>query len=137
MERKHMDRNEILSWLLESGEERLEELWRRADETRRANVGDEVHLRGLIEISNYCVRQCGYCGLRADNAAITRYRMSEQEILDCGVTVEIATKAPLPKTRVDRDQIKQVFFNLIKNASQAMPGVDTRETGPELPVETT
>lgn len=48
--------------------------------------------------------------------------LMQQEIQDCGVKVEIVTQPPLPKTRVDRNQIKQVFFNLIKNASQAMPG---------------
>ena len=32
------------------------------------SVGGDVHLRGLIEISNHCVRLCGYCGLRVDNA---------------------------------------------------------------------
>lgn len=57
-------------------------LWRRADEVRRCNVGDEVHLRGLIEISNRCSRQCGYCGLRAGNTALERYRMTHDEILD-------------------------------------------------------
>ena len=46
-------------------------------------MGDEVHLRGLIELSNYCVRACGYCGLRAANREIERYRMSADEILDC------------------------------------------------------
>jgi biotin synthase len=74
---------EILGWLRETDEGRLESLWRRADDTRRANVGDEVHLRGLIEVSNHCVRQCGYCGLRAGNRALERYRMTEDEILDC------------------------------------------------------
>jgi biotin synthase len=42
-----------------------------------------VHLRGLIEIGNHCVRGCAYCGLRVSNAAIDRYRMSEEEILTC------------------------------------------------------
>jgi biotin synthase len=70
-------------WLRETDPERLELLWRTADETRRACVGDQVHLRGLIEISNCCVRQCGYCGLRAGNGRIERYRMSEDEILAC------------------------------------------------------
>ena len=59
--------DEILAWLRETDPERLEPLWQQADETRRAHVGDQVHLRGLIEISNHCVRQCGYCGLRAGN----------------------------------------------------------------------
>ena len=57
------------------------ELWLAADEVRRREVGDAVHLRGLIEISSYCVRQCAYCGLRADNRQLQRYRMSAAEIL--------------------------------------------------------
>ena len=63
-----MDKTEILGWLRETDPERLAELWRRADETRRQHVGDAVHLRGLVEISNFCARQCAYCGLRAGNA---------------------------------------------------------------------
>lgn len=77
------DKDEILAWLREEDEARLEELWRRADAVRREHVGDEVHLRGLIEISNYCVRQCGYCGLRSGNRSIQRYRMTAEEILGC------------------------------------------------------
>lgn len=72
---------EILSSLREDNPHRLEELWRRANETRRAHVGDAVHLRGLVEISSHCVRQCGYCGLRRGNTALSRYRMSAEEIL--------------------------------------------------------
>lgn len=52
-----------------------------ADRIRRRNLGDEVHLRGLIEISNYCRCNCLYCGLRRDNREIRRYRMSPREIL--------------------------------------------------------
>ncbi|MEN6663888.1 MAG: [FeFe] hydrogenase H-cluster radical SAM maturase HydE [Phycisphaerae bacterium] len=78
-----MDRQDIIRWLQEEDPQRLENLWRAADEQRRRFVGPQVYLRGLIEFSNICRRHCGYCGLRADNTAITRYRMSEQEILDC------------------------------------------------------
>ena len=76
-------RAEILAWLREDDPAQLETLWAAANETRRRNVGDEVHLRGLIEISNHCVRACGYCGLRAGNREIERYRMSADEILEC------------------------------------------------------
>ena len=54
-----------------------------ADQTRQKFVGGEVHLRGLIELSNYCVRLCGYCGLRAGNLGLQRYRMSDDEVLEC------------------------------------------------------
>lgn len=78
-----IDRDNILAWLRETDESRLEELWARADRVRRESVGDAVHLRGLIEFSNYCVRLCGYCGIRRDNEAVRRYRMTEDEILVC------------------------------------------------------
>ena len=74
---------EVVAWLRETDPARLEELWRQADDVRQRNVGGEVHLRGLIEFSNYCVRLCCYCGLRSPNDGITRYRMSADEILAC------------------------------------------------------
>ncbi|MGE5599730.1 MAG: [FeFe] hydrogenase H-cluster radical SAM maturase HydE [Bacteroidota bacterium] len=51
-----------------------------ADETRRRTVGDAVHLRGLIEFSNYCRADCLYCGLRRSNGRLVRYRLSLEEI---------------------------------------------------------
>jgi biotin synthase len=58
-------------------------LWAMADQVRRENVGQEVHLRGLVEISNHCARQCAYCGLFAGNRQLPRYRMTLDEILAC------------------------------------------------------
>ena len=72
--------DEILGWLRETSASALERLFAQADQVRRAHVGDAVHLRGLIEISNYCVRQCHYCGLRSERN-ILRYRMTHDEIL--------------------------------------------------------
>lgn len=76
-------REGILRWLREDDELALRELWSEADAVRRRCVGDDVHLRGLVEISSYCVRQCGYCGLRAGNRDLERYRMTREEILGC------------------------------------------------------
>jgi biotin synthase len=78
-----LTRDEIFGWLKTTDPERLESLWAAADESRRRNVGQAVHLRGLIEISNHCARACGYCGLRAAHSEIERYRMSDDEILAC------------------------------------------------------
>jgi biotin synthase len=70
-------------WLRETDEARLEQLWAAADEARRRYVGDAVHLRGLVEVSNYCVRGCTYCGIRAANRGVERYRVSEDVVLAC------------------------------------------------------
>jgi len=75
--------SEVLKWLREERPERLQELYARADAVRRENVGDAVHLRGLIEVSSYCERQCMYCGLRKANRSLERYRMTRAEIEDC------------------------------------------------------
>lgn len=61
----------------------MRELYARADAVRRENVGDAIHLRGLIEISSHCERQCMYCGLRKANRGLERYRMTREEIEQC------------------------------------------------------
>jgi biotin synthase len=78
-----MDKAAIIHWLKEDDPAALAPLWRDADRVRKARVGDQVHLRGLIEISNFCVRRCGYCGISMHNSGLARYRMTRPEILDC------------------------------------------------------
>lgn len=60
----------------------LEDLRLEADEVRRQWVGDAVHVRGIIEFSNCCIRSCRYCGLNRFNDRLQRYRMPPDEIVD-------------------------------------------------------
>ena len=57
-----------------------EELFAAADDVRRHYVGNGIHLRGLIEFSNFCRNNCRYCGLRRDNKNIDRYRIDEDTV---------------------------------------------------------
>lgn len=50
---------------------------------RRAVYGDDVFIRGLIEISSYCKNDCLYCGLRRSNRTAERYRLAPEVILAC------------------------------------------------------
>jgi biotin synthase len=59
----------------------LDELFAEADAVRSKSVGDGVYLRGIVEFSNHCVRNCLYCGLRRANTNITRYRMTPDEVV--------------------------------------------------------
>ncbi|MBT9159862.1 MAG: (FeFe) hydrogenase maturase subunit HydE [Dehalococcoidia bacterium] len=61
---------------------RMGELTLMADNVRARFCGDEVHLRGVIEFSNFCSRDCLYCGLRRSNKKLTRYRMTKEEIIE-------------------------------------------------------
>lgn len=58
-----------------------------ADSLRKKYVGDAVHLRGLLEFSNYCTRACSYCGLQTHNVNQIRYRMKPEEIIDQAVRI--------------------------------------------------
>ena len=73
-----LGREEIRQYLVAPS---CDELLARAEGVRRKCVGDTVFIRGLVEFSNWCARNCLYCGLRRDNRALKRYRMSRAEIL--------------------------------------------------------
>ena len=45
--------------------------------------GRQVYVRGLIEFSNICKKDCYYCGIRKSNSCVERYRLTEEEILEC------------------------------------------------------
>jgi biotin synthase len=77
-----MTKEEILAMLQTKD---VPALFAGADRVRRENVGDAVHLRGLIEFSNACGRDCLYCGIRKSNTGVPRYRMSVDEIFDSAV----------------------------------------------------
>lgn len=55
----------------------------KADRARRSVYGNKVFIRGLIEISNICKNDCLYCGIRKSNRSCSRYRLTEEDILEC------------------------------------------------------
>ncbi len=73
-----LSREELVSLLTDTT--CSDELFAAADDVRRQYVGDEIHLRALIEFSNFCKNNCCYCGLRRDNKNIERYRIDEDTI---------------------------------------------------------
>ena len=74
-----MNRDEIIEQLLT---DRPAALFGEADRVRRLHMGDAIHLRGLIEFSNACGRDCLYCGIRRSNKDVVRYRMGIEEIFE-------------------------------------------------------
>ncbi len=62
-------------------EESKQYLFEKAKEVRERTFGKRVFVRGLIEISNTCTRNCLYCGIRAANDDLERYHLSKEEIL--------------------------------------------------------
>lgn len=80
-EEKNLSDEELLKLL--STNEYDSELHTLADEVRREIYGEDVYIRGLIEISNYCKNDCYYCGIRRGNKSAVRYRLTKDDILAC------------------------------------------------------
>ena len=78
---KSLSRVEIVELLKMPGDY-VPDLFATADRMRQREVGDEIFLRGIIEFSNYCERNCLYCGLRKSNNKLSRYRMTDDEIIN-------------------------------------------------------
>lgn len=85
IENGRLSRDEILLLLNLDKETDVFSLINAGDAVRRANCGDAVQIRALVEFSNVCARHCNYCGLRAPNDKIERYRMTREEIIELAV----------------------------------------------------
>lgn len=57
------------------------ELFAAALRVKERYSGRSVSLRGLIELGNYCAKDCLYCGIRRSNQEVVRYRIAEEDAL--------------------------------------------------------
>lgn len=79
--KSELRREDILFLLQVSGEDE-KKLFRHSAALKKSHLGNVVHLRGLIEMSNVCEKDCLYCGIRKSNENTNRYNISEEEVLD-------------------------------------------------------
>jgi biotin synthase len=82
LNKEELSREEIVFLLGQGNQEKDEKLFKRADEVRLNCFGNDVHLRGIIELSNYCAQNCNYCGLREENKELLRYRLKPEEVIE-------------------------------------------------------
>ncbi len=91
-----------------------EALFLKADKIRYENVGDEIHLRGLIEFSNICSSSCKYCGLRTANKNVQRYKMSPDEIIQCAKNAaDIGYKTIVLQSGEDKFFTREILCKII------------------------
>ncbi len=74
-------KNDLIELLCCSGKDR-DLLLKKSSEIKEQQVGNKVYLRGLIELTNRCAKNCYYCGIRRDNDKVNRYFISDDETLE-------------------------------------------------------
>lgn len=78
-------KDEIVALLGLTDKEAINRLAVKASAVKEKYVGKITYFRGLIEFSNYCSKNCLYCGIRKGNINVERYKLSRQEIVDAAV----------------------------------------------------
>lgn len=74
-------REDLIRLLSISDPDELKELYDAAYAVKAKNVGRVVYYRGLIEFSNYCIKDCKYCGIRKSNEEVVRFDTPRDDIL--------------------------------------------------------
>lgn len=109
-------------------------IYEKADQIRRKSVGDQVHIRAIIEFSNICVRQCRYCGLNCTNHNIDYYQMTREEILRTANAAVDAGYKTIVLQSGENPKLDRLWMGDIVAAIKDMGAAVTLSIG-ELPYE--
>lgn len=81
LKKENLSHTDIVQLLAAKGDDRRL-LFEASAAAKTRYVGDVVYYRGLIEFSNICSKNCFYCGIRSGNKEVSRYNLTDEEILD-------------------------------------------------------
>ena len=81
LHKPELSKADIVCLLNATGED-MELLFNHAARIKQQYIGNTVHLRALVELSNSCEKDCYYCGIRKSNSNVHRYSISEDEVLE-------------------------------------------------------
>ncbi|SEF44856.1 biotin synthase [Caloramator fervidus] len=105
--------------ILSLNEEDAEILFKIADDIKKLYFGNSIHIRGIIEFSNYCRANCKYCGLRCSNDKLIRYRMSKEEIINCAKeAIDAGYKTLVLQSGEDLYYTKEILGDIIKSIKE-------------------
>ena len=78
---KALEKDEFIRLLKGFSQEDLQYLHTKSRSVADSFFGRKIYIRGLIEITNHCNKDCYYCGIRRSNLKADHYRLGEEEIL--------------------------------------------------------
>ncbi len=78
---KNLTDSEFLALVTDMDRDTTDYITSLANSIRKEVFGNNIYIRGLIEVSNYCRKDCYYCGIRCSNSFVSRYRLSSDDIL--------------------------------------------------------
>lgn len=111
---------QLLILLTSTGDEQ-QKLFKQARELRHQYLGDEIKLRGVIEISNFCQKNCDYCAMSRNNRSLKRFRLdintimnTAKNILEAGITTVFLQGGQDPRCDPILEKIIPAIVNDLK-----------------------
>jgi len=101
--------------LLGTRGEAMEALFQEAELFRHRISGRKVYLRGLVELSNRCAKDCYYCGVRRSNDTVARYSVRPEEVVNAALFARdhgFASMVLQSGERSDRHFVREVSLLL-------------------------
>ncbi|MDD3012537.1 MAG: radical SAM protein [Candidatus Gastranaerophilales bacterium] len=80
-EKSYYTKQDIVALLKVTDKKAISDIYDLAHHINKKNLGDNVLKCGVIEFSNYCNKNCLYCRIRRSNEKVTRFRLTQKEIL--------------------------------------------------------
>ena len=100
---KNLTADELAEMLASADEGLWREIFAAARRVKVKCGKSETLPRGLIETSNFCAKDCLYCGIRKGNATVPRYLIPEDEVAAC---VEEARRRGYPAVAFQAGEIE-------------------------------
>ena len=136
LNKENLTRTDIIKLLKCEGED-MKILFARSAEVKEMYIGKKVWLRGLIEFSNICRKDCLYCGIRKSIGNLIRYNMTDEEIIHAAMLAyennygSIALQSGELESPNVTDRIESLITN-IKRLSDGKLGI-TLSVGEQTP----
>lgn len=112
--------------------EKLEEFYQKAYQLRTSVLGEEIYLRGIIEFSNICSKDCYYCGIRKSNQKVNRFEMKKEEILESATWIYKNNYASIVLQSGERDDPE--FIDFVSDLIKGIKDLSNGELGITLSV---
>lgn len=125
LDQQELSRQDIVRLLSITDKGKHDYLLKKAYSIKASTIGTKVYLRGLIEFSNQCQKNCYYCGIRNGNHKVKRYSLTDEEIIR---VVELAQKNQITGIVLQGGEIQSPDFTnrisglLIKIKKATNPG---------------
>ncbi|MFU0800900.1 MAG: [FeFe] hydrogenase H-cluster radical SAM maturase HydE [Xylanivirga thermophila] len=97
-------------------------LYAKARETRKKYYGNRVYMRGLVEFTNHCKNNCVYCGIRALNKNVQRYRLSVESIIStCKIGYNLGYRTFVLQGGEDRYYDDEMIVDIVRQLKKQFP----------------